>query len=186
MNDVDPPANRARPGRTLLLIGAILLVAGVLLLAIAALVGYAGVSSFGDSIRAFDAPGQLTFDADEPATYRLYSESGPVPDAIDVRVTDADGNELPQQSMAGYETYTLGARRGDAFATVDLPAAGTYTATATSANGASARLAVGPGVTGMVGGVFAIIGGACLGVPLAIAGLVLLIVGFVKRSSAGA
>lgn len=169
-----------KAGGGLILAGVILLVAAILVAVIGIWMGASGAMDYAESIKPFSAPGETTVEVDEPGDYRIFSESGALPSDVAVTVTSPSGTSLELRPNTS-ETYGFDNRQGASIYGFRADAPGTYTVTATS-EGSTAQLAVGPSIMSAAGSLFGILGGVCLGALLGVVGLVLLIIGIVKRS----
>ena len=183
--DPAPPAGR-RPGTTMAVVGGVLLAVAVLVAVASGFLGYRTVSgAVGEGLNEFAAPGSTTHAAEAGESVTVFLEQGTLsPGATRpaVSVTGPDGGAVTTGGANGY--LELNGRRFDALASFTAPAAGEYAVAADMPEGDSATIAVGPDITGLLGGVFGGLAGVCGAVVLALTGLVLLIVGLVRRSRA--
>jgi hypothetical protein len=192
------PAAAAPPprvkGKGMIWSGAILLVVGMVLV-VAGIIGVVAsaaslVSGFGSP---FTTPTTVSRTFDAGTSYAVYelkrsdSGSGSKDDPLlatvlpsDVTVTGPGGVTVPVTDPGELtQTFTNGGREYFVVATFDAPATGTYQVAIASEG---AEVLVAPSLTAF-GRSFAWIGAIGLGGLLALLGLVLLIVGLVRRSS---
>jgi hypothetical protein len=198
MYDPTPPPHvprTGRPGRTCLRLGGIFLGISLLMAVILGLVTYFLI------LRSFDhqrivAPGTDTFQIERTGSYRIFHEHSTTlngrsirqttpPDGLEVQLLDPRGQQVSLSPSSG-ETYSYMSSEGTSLFSFDAPHVGTYTLTATLEDGdpGPVVLTIGRGMMRFVGGLFAVICGGFITVPLAIAGIILLIIGLVQRSSA--
>ena len=180
----DPAPPGRRPGTTMAIVGGGLLALALLVAAVSGFVGYRTVSgAVAEGINEFAAPGSTTHAAEAGESVTIFLEDGTLsPGATRpaATVTGPDGAAVPTGGANGY--LELNGRRFDGLASFTAPATGDYAIAADLPEGDSATLAVGPDLTGLIGGVFGGLAGVCLAVVLGLTGLVLLIVGLVRRS----
>lgn len=135
-----------------------------------------------DRVAADDTGHEVDLDAGD---YRIFAE-GPnaneeyfTPSVV-VTVTDSAGNDVPTGFYVGSLRYGAGGHEGTAVYTVDIPQDGTYTVTASSADGRVRNVALGTenplATVGVAIALFFVVGG--IGFLIA---LILLIVLLVKR-----
>ncbi len=175
-------------GGVMIIIGAILLLLGVVIAIAGIAFGGMSVASFGEKIQAFPAPGSIDYTVEDTGSYRIYKETGTnnggtsTPVGLDVAVTAPDGSDVSVGTPLATEEYAFGSQAGFAIYTFEANQTGDYRVEATIGEGATGtNLSVGPSIEGMFAGIGGIFGGLCGGGLLAILGLILLIVGIVRR-----
>ena len=175
MHDEPPP----KPGGKLLLIGGILLGLGLLTIALSVFLGYRAVSSVTQGMIEVAAPGTMTVPAEQGEFVKLYVAEGGTARPT-VAVSGPDGSAVAvEDSGEGY--LEVNGRRFDSLAHFTAPAAGDYAVTADVPAGESATVTAGPDMIGLIEGMFGGLAGGCVGGVLCVAGVVVLIIGLVKR-----
>lgn len=194
---INPVVQPKRQGGVALTIGAILLAVG--LIAGGVLV-YRGVRHIADTVNDYQrvpARSGGTVELDDAGTYLLFYErrgmgsierTGYTPAII----TAPDGQTVQLRYDRVEENYTFGGREGRKVGRFEAPIPGTYRITPLSfdsfgaefddmvPNGGDGWFAIGP--EGPASGVIAILGGVLGGGALAVLGVILLVVGGVRRS----
>jgi hypothetical protein len=189
-NAPEPPKPK---GKGLIISGAVLLVLG-LVLGVAGIAGTIGaatrlVSSLGTPTAT---PATITKTLDAGTTYAVYAEAtagtGTTDDPFtadvsvsDISVTGPDGSSVPVNDISSSVTQTIDNNGGTfgAVGTFTPPITGEYTV---KVAGSGASVAVAPDVLS-IGKSFASIALIPVGFLVGLVGLILLIVGLVRRSS---
>jgi hypothetical protein len=180
-----PQAPAIRPSTRWYWAGALV---AILSLVVGAIWAIAAYSSYKDDIAAFariPTPGQGSFVVDAPGERTLYVEttaSEPTANATDIRVTAPDG------STVGVQPYGIDLQYdapdgsvGHAVGTIEVVTPGTYQVSTQIAGG---TLAVGDGISGSI--IAAVVASIVLVFAGFVAGVVIVIVTAVRRSSAKA
>jgi hypothetical protein len=188
-----PPAPPKPKGKGLIISGAVLLVLGLVLgiVGIAGTVGAAAklVSSLGTPTTT---PATITKTFDAGTTYAVYAEatggSGTTEDPFtsdvtvsDISVTGPGGGSVPVSDISSSITQTVDSNGGTfgAVGTFTPPTTGEYTV---NVGGSGASVVVAPDVLS-IGKSFALAALIPVGILVGLVGLILLIVGLVRRSS---
>lgn len=189
-----PSAVPARgPSNKGYVIGGILLGVGVVVGIVLVIVGVLAVASINPSdFPRTRANHSLKIDFEHAGGYVAYYESPSVGDSIDsdvdvpnfsLTITDPSGHRVSTSSYVSTLTYSREGHHGIAAKTFHIDEAGVYTVKVGSLPGGSdARVAFGKSTAGTtVGGVILILAGIFGGGLLALIGLIVLVVTFIRR-----
>jgi hypothetical protein len=174
----------------MIIAGVILLMVAVLMAGIGVASGVGSVKGFGEGMQAVALPGTTRVTLPEAKTYYIYHEmdansSEAMPAGAAVDVVGPDGSPVGVSRVTMDMNYNTGGRKGRAVWSFDAPKAGEYQLTTkASPESPAADLMVGGNVMGMIGGIFGAVCGLIGGGILGLVGLVLLIIGLVRRSKA--
>ena len=192
-----PPPKKK--GIVLLVLGLLTLVLGIIL----SVIGLGGVGAAASqaqtleqSANLFEAPGSTTLTL-QPGDHFLISmdqaehngktynptDQFPTNDSV-ITVAAADGTDVPVTLPQGQGNFQSGGSSGEVVRQFNIPSAGEYTITINNPNGMDERLMAVfsfEQLMGLIGGAAAGIFGLACGVPLAIIGLILLVVWAIVR-----
>ncbi len=185
-----------RPGQGWYLLAAVLfaVAAGLVALSVWTLVDR--VATFGGDLRRFVAPGETELTVEKPGERSIYYEHKSTVDGrrfstpkemppLTCEVTGPDGEAVSVEAPSGSVSYERSARKGKQVYVFTATKPGTYRVRASypaEQSGPEVVLAVGQmDVLGFVGAVFGSCAALLLGGLLAVGGLVITIVVFLKR-----
>lgn len=197
-----PPMYAPPPKKT----GIVLLILGLLGLVIGGILTIIGIAGFGkmaadaqamvSGTSTFVAPGEstMTLSAGEHFIMSLenmdvggtvYSPTDAFPTTATVfSVKAADGTDVPVTQPSGQGNFNSGQSSGEVVRQFSIPTAGSYTVSVTNPDGMEQR-AIGvlsmEQLMGIAGGAMAGLGGLACGAPLAIIGIILIIVWVIVR-----
>lgn len=195
---VDSPVQEKLPGKVGIIVGSLLIVAGIVLGIVLVVSGALSLVSGFDDLQRVDVGGRGTVQIEETGTQAVYAErpttsgggsfsSGGfgvfVPD-IQVSVQGPDGSPVVVSPSNGDETYEWDGREGVKIAQFRAEQPGEYVITAIPGDGMGQFDTVAVGQAVDIGGLLPILGGFFGGGLLALVGLIVLIVGLVRRSKA--
>jgi hypothetical protein len=183
----EPP--KITPSTAWYWIGAFVMAVGIIGGVVWLSVSIATIVGRPNNYERINVPGERTLNFTEAGTFNLYAEtSNPVYyyDSLvepDVDVVGPDGNRVGTNIASTTETYDIGGRYGEKFATVDIPEPGNYVVSVTAGRGDGVkpvRIAVGQSIAG-ADDARAIIGAVLVAIVGFFGGLIILIVTGVKR-----
>lgn len=193
-NYVGPFTPQATPkvkGSVALWLGGLLVLAGIVLgVALVVAGAHQFTSSFREMQRVSTAAGG-TISIEDPGTYRVFLErpdpSGSggatfTPAAPQVTILDPAGTVVPVGPDAVSETYTYAGRQGRKLGRFQAEQPGTYRIRVTAVDGGSPSNFVAVGRRGPSSALAPILGGVFGGLAVVAIGVILLIIGGVRRS----
>jgi hypothetical protein len=148
---------------------------------------FSGISAVEGRLMQVVMPGSATLKLGQPGTYTIYHESRSVVDGqiyasssvggLRVSVRAPDGGEVALVPSSGGATYKFGSREGRSMLAFTAATAGEYRITGTLPDGRTEPKVVLAVESGLMGGMFQMIGGA-LGLVfggLALAGIIVIV-----------
>jgi hypothetical protein len=189
------PLPAAKPkGRALLVLGTVLLVGGIVMGITLAVTGVIDMGRAVDGYQRVPVPGGGSVELDETGTYTLYYEQPPSLvgtsyfSASELAVIDPRGAQLPIVVGNTSSSYDFGDHSGRSIGTFRADVAGTYRIRTVESDGEGSGFSFEP--TGQIAvtqdtqlrSIGLILGGVFGGGAMVVTGIVLLIIGGVRRS----